>query len=274
VQSRVVGMKWKLAFLTLGVDSRSHEKGSRWALKQQRIELKYEANVNHNMQSVDAFAGRSGPSRPDGLTLLDGGWTPCESNGAVSKKPGKKQTKFHTCVQKQGFGEDVLKCVNWKKGGGEERSADEKCKNACRAVVFEASKKNLVKAVAKCTDMDNLVNKLKQKKPETLATNGVLMFDDDEFASSGAKKTTKLTSSGKSKSPVNRGPGRPQSESKGSMTFGDLPDELLLFSDDMEDFGEPELMPERMIAPQFESPKSSPTKKGKKGKKGKRGRSG
>ena len=57
-------------------------------------------------------------------------------------------------------------------GGGEERSADENCKNACRAVVFEASKKNLVKAVAKCTDMDNLVNKLKQKKPETLATNG------------------------------------------------------------------------------------------------------
>jgi len=58
------------------------------------------------------------------------------------------------------------------------------------------------------------------------------------------------------------------------MTFGNLPDELLLFSDDMEDFGEPELMPERMIAPQFEGPKSSPKRKGKKGKKGKRGRSG
>jgi len=264
-------MKWKLAFLTLGAESRRHEKGSRWALKQQRIELKYEANVNHNMQSVDSFAARSGPSRPE-ATLLDGGWTPCDSKGVVSNKPGKKKTKFHSCVQNQGFGEDVLKCVNWKKGGGEERSADEICKNACREVVFEASKKNLVKAVAKCTDMENLVNKLKHKKPETLATNGVLMFDDDEFASSGPKKTTALTSSGKSKSPVNRGPGRPQSESKGSMTFGNLPDELLLFSDDMEDFGQPELMPDRMIAPR--PPKSSPKKKGKKGKKGKRARSG
>ena len=58
-------------------------------------------------------------------------------------------------------------------GGGEERSADEVCKNACRELVFEASKKNLVKAVAKCTDMENLVNKLKAKKPETLATNGL-----------------------------------------------------------------------------------------------------
>ena len=58
------------------------------------------------------------------------------------------------------------------------------------------------------------------------------MFDDDEFASSGPKQTSTLTSSGKSKSPVNRGPGRPQAESKGTMTFGNLPDELLLFSDE------------------------------------------
>ena len=62
-------------------------------------------------------------------------------------------------------------------GGGEERSTDEICKNACRELVFEASKKNLVKAVAKCTDMENLVNRIssiqkKHKKPETLATNG------------------------------------------------------------------------------------------------------
>merc|ERR1712037_961275 len=270
---RVVGMKWKLAFLTLGVDSRSHEKGSRWALKEQRIELKYEANVNHNMQPVDDIA-RSGPSRPQ-ATLLEGGWTPCDSKGVVSNKPGKKKTKFHSCVQKQGFGENVLKCVNWKKGGGEERSADEKCKNACRELVFEASKKNLVKAVAKCTDMDNLVNKLKQKKPETIATNGVLMFDDDEFASSGPKKDITSYFLWKIKISCQSRTGRPQAESKGTMTFGNLPDELLLFSDDMEDFGEPELMPERKITPEFESPKqSSPKRKGKKGKKGKRGRSG
>jgi hypothetical protein len=64
---------------------------------------------------VDAFAGRSGPSRPE-ATLLDNGWTPCDSKGVVSNKPGKKKTKFHSCVQNQGFDEDVLKCVNWKKG--------------------------------------------------------------------------------------------------------------------------------------------------------------
>lgn len=61
-------------------------------------------------------------------------------------------------------------------GGGEERSTDETCKTACRELVFEASKKNLVKAVAKCTDMENFVMKLiqkKHKKPETLATNGL-----------------------------------------------------------------------------------------------------
>ncbi|CAG5081769.1 Oidioi.mRNA.OKI2018_I69.PAR.g9957.t1.cds [Oikopleura dioica] len=201
-------MKWKLAFLTLGIEARRHEKGERWALKQQRIQLKYEANVNHNIDS----------------------------------------------------------------GGGEERSADEACKNACRDVISVAAKNGLIKAVDKCTDSVDFVKKLKHKKPETIATNGVLMFDDDFANDSSPRQTTALTDSGKSKSPVNRGPGRPQSESKGTMSFGDLPDELLLFSDDMEDFGEPELMPERMISPQFEAPKKSG--KRNKRKKGKKGRSG
>ena len=48
--------------------------------------------------------------------MISGGWTPCDSSGAVSKAPGKKKSKFHACVEKEGFEEDVLKCVNWKKG--------------------------------------------------------------------------------------------------------------------------------------------------------------
>merc|ERR1712046_39661 len=93
--------------------------------RQEELEAKVEAKKEKYAEKKDAKQAPGDLINPLMLRSMTVGapaagkekWMPCVNGEVATEKPTKPQTDFNKCLNKRGFGYDVIRCANWQRSG-------------------------------------------------------------------------------------------------------------------------------------------------------------
>lgn len=122
-------------------------------------------------------------------------WTPCsagEISNATSKSDGNR---FNKCLASLNYDARARKCVNWSRSGAIDRTISAEgltCRPLCKALLADFP--DFEKDIANCAGNESGTargggkgksKKSKKTKIQTIATDGLLMFDDEFIEGEG-----------------------------------------------------------------------------------------
>lgn len=222
--------------------ARKIKKGTRWLIKQQRIEeKKLEQLVSINNERFgNTFFGDSLfdgdveeniSKRMLGVTTAGKEWLPCNDGVLTNdRKEGKQLTLYSNCMVDNGYSIAQVKCINWTKTGAKLRTGTKEgieCKSQCDEVLPDGSWENFCETTEVERGGKGKRKKKKGKKStatpltvsDVIETDGFLMFDDHfaESSNSDRDEVNRLDqfsnlifgeAGKKTKTPANRGPGQ------------------------------------------------------------------
>lgn len=149
-------------------------------------------------------------------------WTPC-SAGVISNATSKSDgNRFNKCLASLDYDAKARKCVNWNRSGAIDRTISAEgvaCRPLCKALLadFPGFEQDVVNCAGNESETargggKGKGKKSKQTKIQTIATDGLLMFDDEFIEGEGVveKEAIELVDTADDfMNAPSRGPGEP-----------------------------------------------------------------